>query len=253
MKNTNKESWDIHAQRFYIEEYLSLDDIDFESYDYPTDKDLNIIGDVAGLTALELGSGTCNCGIALTRKGATVTCLDVSEEQLKTGKQVAKKARVEINTVCSDMADLSVFDSNSFDIAISMSAEMYVEDFSKVCSEVNRVLKNNGRFIFSTTHPFMSCIGATELWANEQANPNYSYKGEHKWKWNEDDDFIFTTYRRQISDYVNGLANNRFILKRMEELFPIIPLPEDNDFDENELRVRTRFPSVLVVEAVKHN
>ena len=36
------------------------------------------------------------------------------------------------------------------------------------------------------------------------------------------------------------------MIKRMEELFPIT-----NDFDERELAVRLRFPSVLVVEAVK--
>ncbi|MCL2197662.1 MAG: class I SAM-dependent methyltransferase [Defluviitaleaceae bacterium] len=251
MKDSNKESWNIHAQRFYQEDYLSLDDVDFESYDYPTDKDLNIIGDVNGLITLEIGAGTCNCGIALARRGAVVTCSDISEEQLKIGKNVAKKAGVEISSVCSDMSDLSAFSTNSFDLVVSMSAEMYVEDFNKICSEVGRVIKNGGRFIFSTTHPFISCVGATELWPDEKANPSYSYKGAHKWKWCEDDTFTFTTYRRQISDYVNGLANNNFMLKRMEELFPITPLPEDNDFDENEIKVRTSYPSVLVVEAVK--
>jgi len=38
MIDTNKESWNLHASRFYQEDYLSLDDIDFESYDYPPKK-----------------------------------------------------------------------------------------------------------------------------------------------------------------------------------------------------------------------
>ena len=253
MENTNKESWNLHAKRFYHEDYLSLDDIDFESYDYPTDKDLNIIGDVQGLYCLEIGSGTCNCGIALSRKGAIVTCSDISEEQLKIGRQVAEKSGVKISTVCSDMLDLSFCESNTMDLVISMSAEMYVPDFNKICVEVSRVLKNNGRFVFSTTHPFIACVGATELWGEEQADPNYSYKGAHTWKWREEDSFEFTTYRRQISDYVNGLANNKLLVKRMEELFPITPLPDDHDFDEKEITVRTRYPSVLVIEAVKYD
>ena len=97
----------------------------------------------------------------------------------------------------------------------------------------------------------MACVAATELFPEENAPPNYNYRGPITWKWHKEDDFIFTTYRRQLSDYVNALAGNRFMLKRMEELFPISPLPKDNDFDENELAIIKRFPSVLVVDAVK--
>jgi ubiquinone/menaquinone biosynthesis C-methylase UbiE len=248
MPNTNKTSWDLHARRFYKEDYLSLDVIDFDSYDYPTDKDLNIIGDVQGLHVLEIGSGSCNCGIALARKGANVICSDLSQEQLKIGKQVAEKAGVNISTVCSDMTDLSFIGSNTIDLVISMSALDYVEDFGKVCSEVSRVLIQGGRFVFSATHPMMFCIGATELWPEEKADPNYHYRGPVEWKWDKDDSFIFTTYRRQMSDYVNMLAKNNLMIKRMEELFPVT-----DDFDENEKKIRTRYPSVLVMEATKQN
>jgi len=246
MVNSNKRAWDLHAQRFYQEDYLSLDDIDFDSYDYPTDKDLHIIGNVEGLHALEIGSGSCNCGIALARKGAHVTCSDISQEQINIGKQVAEKAGVNITFACSDMTDLSFVKTGMMDLVISMSALDYVEDFNKVCSEVSRVLKQGGRFIFSCTHPMMFCIGATELWPEEKANPNYNYRGSVEWKWDKEDSFIFTTYRRQLSDYINALANNHLIVKRMEELFPVT-----DDFDAKELEVRTRFPSVLVIEAKK--
>lgn len=251
MKDTNTESWNLHAHRFYTKGYLSLTDIDFESYDFPTDKDLNIIGDVKGLTALEIGSGSCNCGIILAKKGATVTCSDISTEQLKIGEKVAAQAGVEISTVCSNMEDLSFAASGSYDLVISMSAINYVEGYNNVCREVSRVLKPGGRFIYSVQHPFLMCVGATELWPHEKANPNYSYTGPIQWKWNEDDDFIFTTYRMKMSDYVNGLADSGLYVKRMEELFPVSPLPDDNDFDENDVKVRTRYPSVLVVEAIK--
>ena len=248
MADTNKKSWDLHARRFYTESELPLDYVDFDSNDYPSDKDLNIIGDVKGLTVLEIGSGSCNCGIALARNGANVTCLDLSQEQLNIGKEVAEKAGVSIKFICADMADLSFIASDTVDLVISMSALDYVEDFDKVCSEVSRVLKHGSRFVFCTTHPIMSCVSATELFPEENAPPNYNYRGPITWKWHNEDDFIFTTYRRQLSDYVNALCGNSLMIKRMEELFPIT-----NDFDDKELAVRTRFPSVLVVEAVKQN
>jgi len=149
------------------------------------------------------------------------------------------------------MTDLSFVKSGVMDLVISMSALDYVEDFNKVCSEVSKVLKQGGRFIFCCTHPIMFCIGATELWPHEKANPNYNYRGSVEWKWREEDSYVFTTYRRQLSDYINALSSNNFMTKRMEELFPINPLPDDHDFDEKELEIRTRFPSVLVIEAVK--
>lgn len=148
MGNTNKESWDKHAERFYIEDYLPLDYVDFCGYEFPSDKDLNIIGEVRGFKVLELGSGSCNCGIALARKGADVTCLDISNEQLKIGQQVAKKEGVNLKLIESDMINLSSVESDSLDLIISMSAIMYVEDINKVFKEANRVLKNNGRFYF---------------------------------------------------------------------------------------------------------
>ena len=250
MSNTNKESWDKHAQRFYNKADLPLDYVDFYGATFPSDKDLNIIGEVSGFKVLEIGAGSCNCGIALAKKGADVTCLDISGEQLKIGRQVAKQEGVKIRLIESDMADLSAVKPVSMDLVISMSAINYAEDIDKVFQEANRVLKHNGRFIFSASHPFMMCLGATELWPEEKADPNYNYRRPVKWKWKEEDPFYFTNYRWPLMDYVNGLAHNGFSINRMEELFPKKP---DPDWGEQEKRIRMRYPSVLVMEAVKSN
>ena len=94
----------------------------------------------------------------------------------------------------------------------------------------------------------MLCVDPSEF-PEESAPPNYDYRGPITWKWHEEDDFIFTTYRRPLSDYVNALGRNDLLVKRMEELFPIT-----DDFDsEKERAVRTRFPTVLVIDAVKYS
>ena len=247
MSDTNKESWNKHAQRFFTEDYLSLDDVDSDSFDYPTEKDLHIIGEVAGLRVLEIGAGSCNCGIALARKGATVTCSDISQAQIDIGKRVAEKAGVDIALACSDMTDLSFVNTGEMDLVISMSAISYVHDYNKVCAEVGRVLKQSGRFVFSVNHPFMMCVGATELWPEEQADSSYRYIGPVAFKWEQEDDFMFTTYRLRVSDYVNMLAANGMYITRMEELFSVT-----DDFEANEMAVRSRYPSVLVIAAVKN-
>ena len=252
MSNSNKESWNNHAERFYIAGHLEgdlpLDYVDFCGNVFPSDKDLNIIGEVGGLKVLEIGSGSCNCGIALAKKGADVTCLDISSEQLKIGQQVAKKEGVNLRPIESDMTDLSSVEADSMDLTISMSAIMYVEDINKVFQEVNRVLKHQGRFIFSTNHPFIMCLGATELWPEEEASPSYDYRGAVEFNWKKEDTFYFTIYRWPLMDYVNGLARNGFCINRMEEL---LPKQADPKWSEQEKRIRMRYPSVLVVEAIK--
>lgn len=162
MENMNKESWNLHARRFYAED-ISLDTVDYCGLEFPNDLDLNIIGNVSGLNVLEIGSGSCNCGIALAKQGANVTCLDLSGNQLLIGRELAQKAKVDIKQIESDMTDLSAVPSNSMDLVLSVSALMYVENIHRVFSEVNRVLKTGGRLVFSTNHPIMMAIGASEL------------------------------------------------------------------------------------------
>jgi len=248
MSKQNKESWNKHSKRFFEMDFRPLDYVDYCGDIFPSEKDLNIIGDPKGLKVLEIGAGTCNCGIVLAKMEADVTCLDISKEQIKIGCNVAKNEGVEIKTIVSDMTDLSSVESNTIDLVISMSALMYVEDYLKVYKEVNRVLKNNGRYIYSTSHPFMMCLGATELWSEEKANPNYLYRGPVTWKWKEEDNFQFTTYRKPLMDDINGLINNGFLINRIEEL---LPKKVDSDWDENEKGLRMRYPSVIVIEAIK--
>jgi ubiquinone/menaquinone biosynthesis C-methylase UbiE len=249
MYNQNKESWNKHAERFYKEDHRPIDYVDYCGEIFPSEKELKIIGHVNGLRVLEIGAGTCNCGIALAKMGAIVTCLDISEEQLKIGHDVAKNEKVKINTIISDMTDLACITSSSIDLVISMSAIMYVENYLNVFLEVNRVLKNNGRFIYSTDHPFLMSMGATELWADENANPSYMYRGPVSWKWKEEDAFYFTTYRKPLMDHINGLAINGFTINRLEEL---LPMQIDLNWDENEKKIRMRYPSVIVIEAIKN-
>jgi SAM-dependent methyltransferase len=247
VSSANRTAWSNHAKRYYEENPLPLDVVDYCGQDFPTDADLQLIGNAFGLCALELGAGACNCGIALAKQGAKVTCMDFSAEQLALGRVAAQKAEVSLELLEGDMADLSALPSDSFDLTISISALMYVKDIEKVFREVARVLKSGGRFIFSTDHPVIMAVGATELWPEEGADPGYNYRGPIQWKWFSDDDFVFTTYRRPVADFVNGLVAAGFGLERMVDLYP----KGEPSWDSLERELRQRYPSVLVIAARK--
>ena len=91
INKTNKEAWNAHASRYFAENKLTVHQVDYCGQYYPNEDDLQLIGDVKGLKILEIGAGSCNVGIALALKGADVTCIDISEEQIKLGEKVAQE------------------------------------------------------------------------------------------------------------------------------------------------------------------
>lgn len=67
-----------------------------------TEKSLELIGDVHGKKVLELGCGGANCGIALAKQDAIVTCIDISEQQIMFVKENATREKVNIQFIVSD-------------------------------------------------------------------------------------------------------------------------------------------------------
>ena len=254
MSNENRRSWNKHARRYQKKCGFNCNVAHYLSEAYPMENELNLLGNVSGLEVLEIGSGAGQCGIAMAKQGAHVTCLDISEEQIAIGCKYAGKENVNVNFVQGDMEDLSLFSSDLFDLVFSAAAISYVERIDKVFSEVFRVLKDGGRFLFSSVNPFWFALGATELWPEENNNPSYFYRGPDRWKWNEEDDFEFITYRRPLQDYFNSLIDAGLHIKKFIELEPVLNrLTEDTFFfmDEKEIEMAKRFPQGMIVLSEK--
>lgn len=245
---TNKEAWNAHASRYFEENELTVDKVDYCGKYYPNEDDLQLIGDVQGLKILEIGAGSCNVGIALALKGADVTCIDISEEQIKLGEKVAQENGVHIKTMVMDMEELDGLEKNSYDIVISVCALMYIQNLKKVFKDVSALLKKNGKFIFSVDHPMLQALGAKELWPEENASWSYNYSGKIEWKWMEGESFQFTSYRRPIMEYVNALAQNGLFIDCMHEAYPV---KCDCEWSDAEILLRNRFPSILICRTLK--
>lgn len=243
----NARSWDLHAAR-YAGGGSSSETFDFGDPLFPTDDELDMIGPVQGKRVLEIGSGACACGIALARKGATVTCVDVSQEQLRRGVQNARTTGVEVRTVLGNAYDLGSLGEERFDLAVAIASLQYVPDLARALTSAFQALLPNGRMVFSIPHPIMDAFDASVLSAEDGADPRYSYRGPVRWKWDPGDEFEFVTYRRTVADIINHVIGAGFQVKRIEELLPVQPQP---DWSEVEQEVRTRFPSFLVVQAFK--
>ena len=85
--------------------------------------------------------------------GYHVTVFDNSPEQLNQDKVMAEKHGLRITTVQGDMADLSVFPDNSFDVVFNPCSTCFVPDVKKVYREVARILRPGGVYMTGFTKP----------------------------------------------------------------------------------------------------
>jgi SAM-dependent methyltransferase len=136
----------------------------------PNEDELNLLGDLKGRDVLEIGCGGAQCSVAFALRGARVTGLDLSAEQLKFAQALAARHDVEIELVQHDMRDLEPISSASKDIVFSAFALQFVEDRTQTFREVRRVLRPGGVFVFSLDHPFFRKVDPDTLMLVESYN-----------------------------------------------------------------------------------
>jgi SAM-dependent methyltransferase len=118
----------------------------------------HLLGDVAGKRILEVGAGAAQCSRWLASQGAWAVGIDLSAAQLRHGRSLDAQAGVTTLLAQADAQRLPFADA-SFDLACSAyGAVPFVVSSAAVMSEVARVLRPGGRWVFSVTHPIRWCF-----------------------------------------------------------------------------------------------
>jgi SAM-dependent methyltransferase len=110
---------------------------------------------LAGLNTLCLASGGGQQGPVLSAAGARVTVFDNSPAQLARDQEVAKRDRLELETVLGDMCDLSAFRDEQFDLIVHPCSNVFVPDILPVWREAARVLRPGGVMLSGFTNPVL--------------------------------------------------------------------------------------------------
>jgi len=110
-------------------------------------------GDLAGRKVLCLASGGGQQAPVLAAAGASVVSFDNSEEQLAKDEMVASREDLDLTILRGDMADLSSFDDEIFDLIFHPVSNVFVENVSPVWQECYRVLKDGGRLLAGVMNP----------------------------------------------------------------------------------------------------
>jgi len=136
---------------------------------------LNYLGDLNGKNILDIGCGSGELTNKLADTAEKVVGLDFSEKWIEHCNNNYK--RDNLSFVQGNAANLKEFPDQYFDIIIMnmVLPNIYkVADMEKIFSEIKRVIKVSGDFIFSDLHPI--CIMTKEVgMRKEKYSKNFSY------------------------------------------------------------------------------
>lgn len=118
--------------------------------------------DLTGVDLLCLASGGGQQGPILAAAGARVTVFDNSPNQVARDRMVAERDGLEIRTVLGDMADLSEFADESFDLVFNPVSTCFVPDVKPVWQECCRVLRKGGTLLTGFIQPHAYCLDLRE-------------------------------------------------------------------------------------------
>ena len=116
------------------------------------------LGEVRGLSVLDLGCGTGRHALWLAREGALVTAVDFSEGMLAEARRKPGAERIDF---CGhDLHQPLPFPEEQFDLVVSSLVLEHLSSPGQFFVEVFRVLKPGGTAVVSTIHPAMFLRGS---------------------------------------------------------------------------------------------
>lgn len=153
----NRGWWSATAGAYLVEHGAFLGDADFcwcpEGLRESEAEMLGPLDRLRGLQVLEVGAGAAQCSRWLRSRGVEVLATDVAEGMLARSAELDERTGIAVPTVCADARELPLPD-RSFDLAFSaFGAIPFLPDAGAVHTEVARVLRPGGQWVFSVTHP----------------------------------------------------------------------------------------------------
>ena len=114
----NRQSWNNRIDTHLKSEFYDLEKF-IKGKNSLNSIELELLGDLSGKTILHL---QCHFGqdtISLSRLGAEVTGVDLSDKAVESAKQIAKQTKSNTTFICCDIYDLPNYLDKQFDIVFA--------------------------------------------------------------------------------------------------------------------------------------
>lgn len=222
--------------------------------------ELELLGDLKGKSILHLQCHFGQDSISLSRLGAEVTGVDLSDKAIENARKIAADLQVSAEFICCDIYDLEKHLDKQFDIVFtSYGTITWLPDLDKWGKLISKFLKPGGKFVFVEFHPVVwmfddnfnkigynyfnvEPIVETEsgTYADKEAEISQSY----------------VTWNHSMSEVLTGLLNNALTLEHISEYdySPYNCFNETEEFEPKKFRIKhldNKIPMVYAIVATK--
>ncbi|HYP26906.1 MAG TPA: class I SAM-dependent methyltransferase [Blastocatellia bacterium] len=226
------------AYEALAEAYAAVVDTKPHNAYYERPATLSLLPEVNGKRVLDAGCGPGVYSSLLIERGAEVVALDASPKMVELAKQRLGEA-VDIRQ--ADLRKpLGFLGDESFDIVLSPLVMDYIEDWSGPLSEFYRVLRPEGHFIFSVSHPLFDYLYFKSSNYYETELVSCEWKGFRPVR------VRMPSFRRPLSTIFNSVTEAGFSVERIIEPKPTDEFREADPEGYEEL---SRQPGFLCVRA----
>jgi len=201
---------------------------------------LSLVTDESFESCLDMGCGPGEYIPELKKQTQNITAIDLYEEFI----DMVNSKHPDVKSYVCDVSKGANEAEGSFDLVISSLAIHYIENFDFLFSEVRRILKKDGIFVFLTDHPVM------DIHYNKP--PNYFQKEKVIQSWVVLGDTKTEVYffRRPLTETFNSLFKNGFVIEGFNEGVPSEKIKENSEKLYEKLTI---FPQFIFVRARKNS
>ena len=168
------------------------------------------VEDLSGKDVCVVGSGDNHAAFALAGLGAKVTSVDLSSAQLDVAAARSEELGLSIAFLESDATDLACLEGNTFDLVCSSNGFfIWISSLDSLFSELHRILRANGFYVFYDIHPFL------RPWEDDlEIRMKKPYFDLGPSRDSEDDPYFFFW---TMADLMNTLADTGFFIRKVVE------------------------------------
>lgn len=200
---------------------------------------LSLLPDVKGKHVLDAGCGPGVYSDWLVEHGAEVVAIDVSPRMVELARErLGRSVDVRIHDL---REPIDFLDDSSMDLVLASLVMDYIENWVPIFMEFNRVLVEDGVFVFSMEHPFTKSL--------YHQSENYFKTERVEWLWRGFGmPVLMPSYRRPLEAMVEPLSQSCFVVERILEPRPTHEFKEREPEDYERL---CKQPSFICIRTKK--
>jgi SAM-dependent methyltransferase len=255
----NKNSWNARVEPHLESDFYFVDEF-LKGRNSLNSIELDLLGDIKGKSVLHLQCHFGQDSISLSRMGAKVTGIDLSDKAVDTARDLAKKCGTDTEFICTDVYNLPNVLNEKFDIVFTSYGTIgWLPDLKQWANVVSHFLKQEGEFVMAEFHPLVWMYdddfeGVTYNYFNEKSIVETS-EGTYA---DTSADIVqdYVSWNHPLSDVLQSLIDEKLTLENFSEFdwSPYACFKHLEEFEKGKWRITkfgNKIPMVYAIKAKK--